>query len=188
MAKEKSSAPITSAAPLVTPDYAKDYVDRTEDMVGYWNEDSGEPIHCTPRYAVLFDNKVDPRNPSILIFCDLLHETSLLKKEDDQKTEFKGKPGERIGIFAKPGMRRIGKLADANALIFRDPTKDKDVGKPEKMKYFKVMNAPNAVEKQLQVMDDRRKESFMRTTFLDPPNKGRGSSPGKASDNNGDIF
>ncbi len=186
MAKKDASAPSTAPVmDMTVPDFAKDYVDRTEDMVGYWNEDSGQPVHCIPRYAVLFDNKVDKRNPSILIFADLLHSTSLLKKEDDEKTEFKGNTGDRIGIFAKPGMRRIGKLADAKALIFRDPTKDKDVGKPEKMKYFKVMNDPAAVEKQLQVMDDRRKESFERTTFLDPPNKGR---KGNASDTNGDIF
>lgn len=172
MAKEKAEKENLVADPsLLTmslPSGTEDYEDKTEDMIGYWNEDAG-PIHCIPRYAVLFDNKVEPRNASILIFATLLDPANLLKKEDDEKTAFVGKPGDQIGIFAKPGMRRIGKLRDCKCLIQRDPTKDKDTGKPQPMKYFKVTNPKNSAEKPLQVMDDRRKESFERTTFLDPP-------------------
>ena len=167
------------------PSGTEDYEDKTEDMVGYWNEDGG-PIHCIPRYAVLFDNKVEPRNASILIFATLLDPANLLKKEDDEKTAFVGKPGDQIGIFAKPGMRRIAKLRDCKCLIQRDPTKDKDTGKPQPMKYFKVTNPKNSNEKQLQVMDDRRKESFERTTFLDPPGLRRERRAPK-SDTNGDA-
>ena len=167
------------------PEGTADYEDKTEDMVGYWNEDAG-PVHCIPRYAVLFDNKVEPRNASILIFATLLDPANLLKKEDDEKTAFVGKPGDQIGIFAKPGMRRIAKLRDCKCLIQRDPTKDKDTGKPELMKYFKVTNPKNSPEKALQVMDDRRKQSFERTTFLDPPGMQR-RLPRPVSDNNGDT-
>lgn len=177
---EESKAPVT-AGPQVPKAYAN-YEDKTEDMVGYWNEDSGVPVHCVPLYAVLFDNKVDPRNASILIFAKLLDPTKLLKKEDDQKTEFDGVPGDQIGIFAKPGMRRIGKLADCKTLIMRDPTKDKDVGKPQLMKYFKVLNAPGITEKPLQVMDDRRKESFERTTFLDKRKRPKSDTNGNNVD------
>lgn len=125
MAKsDKTDVQSINKAGVQLPDAFKGYEDKTEDMVGYWNEDAPGYLHCVPRYAVLFDNKVDPRNPSILIFATLLDPAPLLKKEDDEKTEFMGKPGDQIGIFAKPGMRRIAKLADAKTLIQRDPTKE----------------------------------------------------------------
>ncbi len=181
MAKASSETKTVTAGPQVPSAY-KDYEDKTEDMVGYWNEDSGVPLHCVPRYAVLFDNKVEPRNASILIFATLLDPAPLLKKEDDQKTEFQGQPGDQIGIFAKPGMRRIAKLADCKTLIMRDPTKDKDVGKPQPMKYFKVLNAPGVTEKPLQVMDDRRKQSFERTTFLDKRKTPKSDTNGNSVD------
>jgi hypothetical protein len=187
MAKQQASEANLVADPsLLTaalPAGTENYEDKTEDMVGYWNEDAG-PIHCIPKYAVLFDNKVDPRNASILIFATLLNPANLLKKEDDEKTAFVGKPGDQVGIFAKPGMRRIAKLRDCKCLIQRDPTKDKDTGKPEPMKYFKVTNPPNSPEQRLEVMDDRRKESFERSTFLDVPGNRR---PRPSSDTNGDV-
>lgn len=184
MATQKANPAPVADSTIGAPKGTEDYEDKTEDMVGYWNEEGG-PVHCIPRYAVLFDNKVDARNPSILIFATLLDPANLLKKEDDEKTAFVGKAGDQIGIFAKPGMRRIGKLRDCKCLITRDPTKDKDTGKPQLMKYFKVTNPKNSNEKRLQIMDDRRKESFNRPTFLDPPGLHRTARP--QSDTNGDV-
>lgn len=160
----------------------KGYSDQSEDIVGYWDEDSG-PIHVIPHSAVLFDNKIDKRNVSMLIFCTLVDACQLITTEEGQKVSIQGKPGDRVGVFGKPGLKAIGNLCDSKVYIERNG--EKDVGKPEPMKLFKVLASPNVVKKRIPITADRRDKSFDKETFLDDPKQGPRRSSGTTAPQSG---
>jgi hypothetical protein len=133
-AKAASTAPATAAAPSPP----EGYEEVGEDVVGFWDEES--PIHVIPFAVKLFDGNIEPQKPSALVFARLVDS-----------------PGDIIGIWGRPGLAKLAKLADSK--VFITPNGVKETGKPNPMKLFKTSCPKVTVMKRLPITDDYRKES-----------------------------
>jgi hypothetical protein len=147
------------------PASAKGYKEQGDDLVGFYAPDiegATELLHFIPKEARLLDSKIDKSKPSILIIASLVDESILLTKDEGGDSLIVGKPGDRFGIWAKPGMRALRKLADVKVIMY--PEGEKDVGKGNPMKLYKILSAD--IGEPLPITDDLRKESKHVATFL----------------------
>lgn len=147
------------------PASAKGYKEQGDDLVGFYAPDvegATELLHFIPLEARLTDSKLDSTKPSILVIASLVDETILVTKDEGGAALIVGKPGERFGVWAKPGMRALRKLAGQRVIMY--PEGERDTGKGNPMKLYKILAAE--VGEPLPITDDLRKESKHVATFL----------------------
>ena len=136
------------------------YEERSGDLVGFWNGEGG--LHFIPRAARLTDSKIDTLKSSILIVGELVESSELVYK----KERIVGTKGDRIGVWATPGMRALEGCANIPVYIHEDG--EIDTGKPNPMKIYRVHAKARAVGERLRVENDFRKDS--RQSKLALPN------------------
>ena len=167
MAKKGNKSSNVVTPPAQTYALPEGYEKRSDDVVGFWDPElSGGPLHFVPREAAVFDGKTEPEKPGIIIFGDLVDACTLIDAEGQPK---EGKPGDRIGLWGKPGMKAIKTLAGVRTFLY--PAGERDVGKPQPMKLFEVASAR---EGDALPVDDRRRRSRGKATFLTPALTGQG--------------
>lgn len=135
------------------------YQEQSDNVDGFWDPDAG-PLHFIPESARIFDGKLEPAKCSGLILGTLV-DPAILTTDDGEV--FEGKPGTKVGVWAKPGMSAIQKLAQVKVFLYLDG--EKDTGKPNPMKVFCVMSAKKGVPIPV---TDSRKLSRRARTFLIP--------------------
>jgi hypothetical protein len=151
---------------------------RTSDLVGAWDPDSSGPIVFIPRHAVVGDGKkFDASKPSLLIFGELVKACMVMTKEpgDTEGTPVAAKPGDMIGIWAKPGMRDLADLCGVEVVMARDVSLDKPTDKGNDMKGFRIASVKTGTR--IPITIDRRDESRGVATLLDPHDYGREPEP-----------
>jgi hypothetical protein len=131
------------------------YVSRSSDLAGFWDSEEGPPIHFIPQSYRLSDSKIEPKKMSVLIIGTLVSDCPVIDSEDKEVLAVKG---QEVGVWYKPGMAGIKKLAGVPVFMYRDKTKDKKIpGKPSDMKGYEVksknLGAP------LSCSGDHRKQS-----------------------------
>jgi hypothetical protein len=129
---------------------------RSDDLVGFWDYEL-TPIRCIPRAAKLMDNHVEKDKPSILLIVELTAPCGAVpgKKEDEEGEPFVAPEGSLVGIWYKPGMRKIRDLGGVEVFMKFDG--EKDTGKPSPMKVFEVQSAKLGTR--IPVTDDIRDKS-----------------------------
>lgn len=155
--KQKNEA---AAAPPVTYNAPEGYQKRTDDVVGFWAPEFG-PIHFIPQEASVSDSKLEPAKQSGLIRGTLVDECTLLNADGENVL---GKPGDKVGVWAKPGMRPLRNLSGVK--VFMYASGEKDTGKPNAMQLFEVCSAQ---EGDPLSVDDRRKLSRGHGSWLAAP-------------------
>lgn len=151
------------------------------DLVGYWESASpptpkrgptfgSPPVEFTPLHVTLTDSDLDPSKTSTLIHCRL-EKPCLLKSATKGEGYIEFPAGSLFGIWAKPGMRPLKKLA-GNKVWMRNGQKIrgeivyyKDISKPgdkleRTMVVYDIRWSKDATERVLQVMEDHRDESL----------------------------
>jgi len=129
------------------------YQDQSDDIVGFWVPESGLPVHGTVLGACLFDQTIEPQKSSGIIILTLLSPCTVWSKEENGPVLCN--VGDRVGVFAKPGMRAI-KRAQGQGVWMR-LTGEVDTGKPNPMKTFDVLYPSRT--KDIEIIRDDRKES-----------------------------
>jgi len=164
------------------------------DPVGYWDEEGG-PLYFIPKFARVFDGNIEKAKPSVLFFGTLTATSPLKVGNGEDSEKITGKAGDFVAMWGKPGMGGIIDKCDVPVKVFQEG--EKDTGKPNAMKLYKVVTkGPDYVKKGfLPFREDTRDYSFGVTTFLESrKGKGqqqssgtapRGSTPG--SDTNGNA-
>jgi hypothetical protein len=132
------------------------------DIIGFWQSDMG-PIFFVPEEATVSDSKLEPQKPSGLIRGTLVQGCEALLNSDGEQVV--GKPGDRVGVWAKPGMRELKALAGAKVFMFADG--EKDTGKPNAMALFEIATADGKLGNPLPI-EDRRKQSRGHASWLAP--------------------
>lgn len=171
MASKKRPAANRSAAekPKDPPKHQapEGYQTRGGDVTGFWDPESGHPIHFIPREANLSDSKLDSKKPSTLVIGTLVDAVPLYLTSQDGKSvdEVQGQPGDTVGVWAKPGMAALKNLAHVKVYMY--PNGEKNTGKPNPMKLFEVLS--RGIGKPLQVVQDRRVQSRHLATWLTDP-------------------
>lgn len=142
----------------------KGYGESSGDLVGFWDPESG-PIHCIPRTARLFDNSIDEKKPSCLIMCELVDDCPNLVNGD--KEPVLGRKGDEVGVWYKPGMRGIKRLAGVKVYMY--PEGEQDTGKPNPMQLFKLHHAKDQKGMNIPAEDMRKvsKPSAGNSEMLD---------------------
>lgn len=129
------------------------FQERSSDVVGFWKPEKG-PIQFVPRGAFLMDNTLKSTNVSILLIGNLTKETVIADAEDD--SERKGRIGDVVGVWYKPGMKDIYSLGGVEVFMLENG--EKDVGKPSPMKKYVVASAK--LGSPIPVLADRRRDSL----------------------------
>lgn len=173
MASSRNRSSRASGAKEKAPEFKahappKGYQQRGGDVVGFWDPDSGLPLHFIPLEAILTDNKTEPAKSSILILGRLVDKVTLFLGDKEKRQEVDGQPGDTIGVWGKPGMRALKSLAQVR--VFMYPDGEKDTGKPNAMTTFFVGSERQG--RPLPVTEDRRDKSRYSDNWL----------TGKASD------
>lgn len=167
------------------------FEERTSDIVGIWNPETMSQLCFIPTHAVVGDGKkFDKTKPSCLIFGKLTKPVMLQLKSDedeDDVEEIQGKPGDLIGVWAKPGMKNIAMLCDVEVIMWREPDKDKDIGKGNDLKGFKVFSKVNP-NKLIPLQADRRDLSSGNRCILDPVGYGKKPTDSLQSSSTGERF
>ena len=171
----KNNTPVQSPAPAApVPTMPEGYADRTSDIVGTWDSSKG-PIHFIPSHAIVSDGKKYKDKPSLLIFGKLVADCMVNVKQRDEddgdKPVIQARKGDLVGVWAKHGMKDIASLAGVEVFMFRDPLKDRDTGKDEKMKGYSVGSPSEGTP--ILIRTDRRDVSRGVRTFLDPQDYGK---------------
>jgi len=135
------------------PSLPEGYEEISDDIVGYWEPKVHRVIHVIPQFAKMFDNKIDPKKPSILIFCKLV-DSAILVQKDELRVE--GKPGDLIGIWGKADLRKLMNVANRDVFIYENGSQD--IGKPEPMILYSV-NCKSKTGDRLELVEDRRDKS-----------------------------
>lgn len=153
------------------------FADRTSDIVGTWDPDRGGILFIPSHASVGDGKKFDKTKPSLLIFGKLAGPAWVKVKadDDDDKPGVMAKAGDLVGVWAKPGMKDIATLCGVEVWMVRDLTKDRDTGKGEKMKGYRVTSKeePNTL---IPIRTDRRDLSKGVRCFLDAPDYGKAGS------------
>jgi hypothetical protein len=111
------------------------YTEQSADIVGFWTGEGA--VHFIPRFVRMFDSSIDPTKSSTLLIADLIDPCEVFKVGEDEERILAGK-GQQIGIWTKPGMKALGKLAGIPVYMYQEG--EKDIGKPSPMKVYKVMS------------------------------------------------
>lgn len=161
------------------------------DPVGYWDEEAG-PCYFIPKFARVFDGNIEKAKPSVLFFGTLTAASPLKVGKGEDSEKIAGKAGDFIAVWGKPGMGGITDKCEVPIKLYQEG--EKDTGKPNTMKLYKVVTKGAEYMKKgfLPFKEDSRDQSFGVTTFLEPrtgkkqaQSISRGSGP--SSDTNGDI-
>ena len=169
--------------------------ERSSDIVGTWDPERSGPIACIPQHATVQDGKkFDKTKPMCLIFVTLTKPCMVAVKgdedDDDERPLKQANAGDMVGIWAKPGMRDIRMFCGAEVFLARDPSRDKDIGKGNDMKAFRVVSA-NDGGKLIPLSEDRRDKSKGTRCILDPAGYGKPGQQGgggrKPSDDGDEI-
>jgi len=142
------------------PALPEGYQKRSDDLVGFWQSDMG-PIHFVPEEATVSDSKLEPHKQSALIRGVLVDSCEALLNADGEQVV--GKAGDRVGVWAKPGMRALKRLAGAKVFMFADG--ELDTGKDNAMQLFEVASATNGTPLPV---EDKRKQSRGHGSWLAP--------------------
>lgn len=152
--------------------------EHSSDIQGTWDsDDPSNPIICIPKYAAVGDGKkFDKSKPSLLIFVELVHPCRVNVKSDNEDSEpvtEMAPKGALVGIWGKPGMRDMRDFCGQTILIVRDPKKDKDIGKGNDLKGYRIGHTTQP-DKRIPILTDRRDASKGTRCFLDPEGYGKG--------------
>lgn len=138
-----------------TDDAPEGFVEQTDDLEAYYDPDQSGAILFTPKHAKLFDSQIEPHKPSTLITATLEKPAMLVTADDDKELqEFPA--GTVFGIWAKPGMRPLKRLA--GVVVYMKLKGEKATGKPNPMKTFDVKSREPG--RPLQVAEDKREKSL----------------------------
>lgn len=132
------------------------YTEQSDDVVGYWDPEESGPINCTPLHCVIMDGFIDATKPATLVFVKLIDPLMVTNPQDTNEL-IQAKTGDLVGIWAKPGMKALGRSMGVPTYIVRNQSKDKDTGKPSLMMGFDVYTKGEGTA--LKVLEDRRDES-----------------------------
>ena len=146
----------------------------SDDLAGFWAPELCG-IYCIPQSVRIFDGNIDKTKPSMLITVELHKSCIVVDKEGNPSI---AGPGELVGIWFKPGMKRIRDLA--GQVVYMKEDGEKDVGKGNPMKLYKIETKDKPVVKRVPVSDDTREKSKHAQTVFDPPavaTKEAGSPP-----------
>lgn len=127
------------------------YLDRGTDLDGFWP--GVEPLHFIPHGRRVFDSSIDPTKTSTLVVGELVAATVL--EHPETKQPFKAPVGAKVGLWTKSGMAALKDLA--GVAVFMYPDGEKDVGRPSKMKVYKILS--KLAGKRLPVLSDYRMKS-----------------------------
>ena len=144
------------------------YKKQSDDVIGFWMGDG--PIHGKPLSARLFDSGIDSHRPSILIAFELLEPCKVSRKEDGTTDTFEAPKGAIVGVWGKPGMKAVARLAGQPVYMVQAGTKD--IGKGNPMKLYEV-SSPGKPGAMIPIVSDTRKDSAGVQTFLDAPQAGK---------------
>lgn len=138
----------------------KGYVQESTDVVGFWVGEKKRPIHGVPLFVNLSDSDIDESKPSALLFIRLVDPCKVCPADGEGKMkdreEIEAKPGDIVGVWFSAGMKDIAMAAGRKTfMVF---TGEKDVGKPSKLKVYKVL-CEKGEPKRIPVREDRRSES-----------------------------
>lgn len=149
----------------------------TGDLVAYWESASprtakrdelygSPPVTFTPLHCTLTDSDIDPEKTSTLIHCRL-EAPCLLRVANKDESGYREFPvGTLFGIWAKPGMKELKKLANQKVWM-RNGQKQadkvvyfKEIGQQSPMVIYTIRWAADAKFEPLRVQDDYRQESL----------------------------
>jgi len=173
-----NSNPIKPIAP------PQGYATQSTDVVGFWNAELSPSIHFKPVGFKLFDSKLDPMKPSVLIVGTLVDAATLEGAGDDKGEVVQGKPGDSVGVWGKAGMAAVKNLCGVP--VWMTPNGEKDIGRASPMKLYDV-RAPGRGTR-LPCLDDSRKRSAGVPSFLDergPVKAGAAPGPTGIDDDQG---
>ena len=155
------------ASPMQHYELPEGYKEKSSDITGFWNQANG-PVHFVPRFARVFDSKLDPLKHSVIIMGEAVGPMTLLSKEHD---DVECKAGDIIGVWYKPGMNAIKDLADVS--VFMYPSGVKATGKPNDMVTYTIAHKKDG--NPLLITDDYRKKSSHTTLPFALKNKPKAS-------------
>ena len=135
------------------PNIPSEYKEQSSDIVGFWDSLSGDTIHMIPRFARLFDSKIDPMKSSTLLIAELVEPIEV--QNADGETVIADK-GQTVGIWTKPGMSALRDLCGVDVYMYQDGTKEMGKGNP--MYLYKVLSKARGTK--LRAAADFRKRSL----------------------------
>lgn len=127
------------------------YLNQSSDVVGFWQPD-GPALHFIPVECRMLDSTLDGDKTSTLVIGRLVKPLELVTGDG---VVADGKPGDMVGVWARPGMAALANLANVEVYMFLDSFKD--VGKPSPMAVFAVMSKKKGDK--LPVAKDARNKS-----------------------------
>lgn len=155
-----------------------EFAEGTGDLAGYWESASPKtakrdelygspPVTFTPLHVTLTDSQIDPTKSSTLIHCRLEAPCKLRSAiEGEGYIDFPA--GTLFGIWAKPGMRELKKLAGTKVWMRngqknprdRGVTYFKEIGQQSPMVVFTIKWPSDAKFEPLRCREDHREESL----------------------------
>jgi hypothetical protein len=147
---------------------AASYEDRTSDVAGFWEAGLSD-FHGVPENVKLFDSILNPEKPSCLVTAKV--ESPCIISTSEETADGKKKlrpslPGEKVGIWTKPGMRDMVLCGGVSTRISFSGTKDVHKKKGfNPMKMFTVTSEKGGVR--IPIIEDRREKSKNTPTIFD---------------------
>lgn len=183
MEKTKKNAKSTKAdTPETQPvSVPEGYASVSGDVVGFYDEKS--PIHLVPFAVKLFDSKIEPNKPSVLLFARLVEPAVVLAKVDgsSEPVPTQADAGEIVGVWGRPGLAKLKEYAETPCFVVYKG--EKDTGKPNPMKLFDVMTPKGSKPSLVPVTEDKRIRSIgVDTVWARGNNLGGSAGSGAASD------
>lgn len=145
------------------------YKEKSSDLIGFWDPSKG-PLHFIPRFARVFDSKVEPIKHSVIIMGQSVAAMTLTNADHE---DVECKAGDMVGVWYKPGMNAIKDLADVRVFMF--PSGVKDTGKPNPMVSYTVAHEKDG--NPLLITDDYRKKSVHTSLPFALKNKAKAAGP-----------
>lgn len=138
------------------------YQKQTTELVGFWDPETSGPLHAIPLYIIVADSNIEPEKPSTLVFMQVVDKVTVLAPGEDGEV-LDAKPGELVGVWAKPGMIALKNLAGQK--VYMAYIGEKDTGKPNPMKLFDIFSPGKG--NVLKIETDRREKSKGRKAVLE---------------------
>lgn len=138
------------------------YKKQTTELVGFWDPETSGPLHAIPLYIIVADSNIEPEKPSTLVFMQVVDTITVLAPGEDGEV-LDAKPGELVGVWAKPGMVALKNLAGVK--VYMAYAGEKDTGKPNPMKLFDIFSEKKGGV--LKIETDRRDKSKGRKATLE---------------------
>jgi hypothetical protein len=132
----------------------KGYQEFSDDLTGFYDWEVGSgPIHFIPGEVRLSDSKADDTKCSALCIGELVDNCDSIVTKDGEVV--KGRKGDQVGVWLKPGMRGLANLAGVPVYMYQEG--EVDTGKPNAMYLFKCFAKGKA--RKLMVTEDFRRTS-----------------------------